>query len=51
MFSPDGRQVLTGSADGAARLWPVDPLESARSRKPRDLTREERARFEIPAEK
>jgi WD40 repeat protein len=50
-FSPDGRHVLTASADGTARLWPADPLEVARARKPRELSTEERRRFEVGDEK
>jgi WD40 repeat protein len=46
-FSPDGRQVVTASRDGTARIWPVDPLEQARQRRPRELTDEERQRFAI----
>ncbi len=46
-FSPDGQQVLTASRDGTARLWPVDPLPVARQRRPRDLTEEERQRFDV----
>jgi WD40 repeat protein len=47
VFSPDGQQVLTVSSDGTARLWPVDPLPLALARKPRELTPQERERFEI----
>jgi WD40 repeat protein len=60
-FSPDGRWVLAEMAWGKegttppalatskVRLWPVDPLTAAKSRKPRELTVEERERFEIGA--
>ncbi|MBM4068581.1 MAG: hypothetical protein FJ271_06500 [Planctomycetes bacterium] len=47
VFSPDGKHVATASADGSARVWPLDPLPLARSRKPRELTPEERERFGI----
>jgi WD40 repeat protein len=47
VFSSDGQYVVTSSADGTARTWPTDPLKIALARKPRDLTPEERARFEI----
>jgi WD40 repeat protein/serine/threonine protein kinase len=46
-FSRDGRFVVTASADGTARIWPVDPLPVALARKPRELTAEERTRFEV----
>jgi eukaryotic-like serine/threonine-protein kinase len=46
-FSPDGGTVATACADGVVRLWPVDPLPAARAHKPRELTAEERRRFEI----
>jgi WD40 repeat protein len=48
-FSPNGKRVLTTSWDGTARIWPVDPLPLAVARKPRELTAEERERFEIDA--
>jgi WD40 repeat protein len=44
-FSPDGRWVATGSRSGTVRVWPVDPLELARQRSPRELTDEERERY------
>ena len=46
VFSGDGRRVLT-FANHQARLWWVDPLEAAREAKPRDLTLDERERFEV----
>jgi hypothetical protein len=53
-FSADGRSVLAiirGEASHAsrssARIWPTDPLSDALARKPRELTANERARFEI----
>jgi WD40 repeat protein len=47
VFSADGEFLVTSSADGTARTWPTDPLKIAVQRKPRELTPEERARFEI----
>jgi hypothetical protein len=38
--------VLTESWFGA-RLWPLDLLDAARQHRPRELTAEERERFEI----
>jgi WD40 repeat protein/serine/threonine protein kinase len=46
-FSPDNQRLLTGLSDGTARIWPVDPLPLAASRKPRELTADERARFQM----
>src|SRR5262249_26568720 len=49
-FLGDGRRVLTVSMTNSisrARLWPVDIVAAARARKPRDLTPEERQRYEI----
>jgi WD40 repeat protein len=50
-FSPDGTQVATASADGTGRIWVLDLLPLAKTRQPRDLTAEERRRFEIREEK
>src|SRR5262249_57225361 len=46
-FSSDSQRVLTVSTDGLVRIWPVDPLPVAATRKPRELTADERARFQI----
>ena len=46
-FSADARTVLTVSWDGTARLWPVDPLPIAQQRRPRELTADERDRYEL----
>jgi WD40 repeat protein len=46
-FTPDGQFVVTSSWDGAVRLWPTDPLALAMERKPRELTAEERDRFDV----
>jgi WD40 repeat protein len=46
-FSSDSQRLLTASTDGTARIWPVDPLPLAVSRKPRELTEDERSRFQI----
>jgi WD40 repeat protein len=48
-FSPDGKQVITGSSDGTARIWRLDFLSIALSKKPRELTPQERERFEVGA--
>jgi eukaryotic-like serine/threonine-protein kinase len=41
---PGELRVITGSADGTARVWPVDPEPAARARQPRPLLDWERAR-------
>jgi eukaryotic-like serine/threonine-protein kinase len=53
-FSADGRSVLaiirgevSHASRSSARIWPTDPLSDALARKPRELTANERARFEI----
>ncbi len=48
-FRPDSQAVLTASADGTAREWPVDLLPAAKAGLPRQLTVEERVRFQVPA--
>jgi WD40 repeat protein len=45
-FSTDGQRVFTHSPPGT-RLWRMDLLDLALQRKPRELTAEERERFEI----
>jgi WD40 repeat protein/tRNA A-37 threonylcarbamoyl transferase component Bud32 len=44
-FSADGRLVLTVGLE--VRRWPVDPLALALRRKPRELTKEEWAPFDL----
>jgi len=49
-FSPDSKRVLTGSTDGAARLWDVDYHDTIRylcARLVRDFTADERAQYGI----
>jgi WD40 repeat protein len=50
-FSPDDTRVATASTDGTSRLWMTDLLRIARARKPRELTAEERNRFDVPSTK
>ncbi len=44
-FSRDGRHMVSASADGTARMWPVDPHAAAQRHRPRELTAAERDRF------
>jgi WD40 repeat protein len=46
-FSSDSQRLLTSSTDSTARIWPVDPLPLATARQPRELTADERSRFQI----
>jgi WD40 repeat protein len=39
-FSPDGKHVLTGCADGTARLWPLPPQFWPQKQKTTDLLRD-----------
>ena len=50
VFAAAGRRLLTLSGTGAVSTWPSDPLADALERKPRELTPEERAAFEIDAQ-
>jgi WD40 repeat protein len=47
--SPDGNRVATGSSDSVARVWQVDLLPEFEKRKPRELSPQERERYELPA--
>jgi len=42
--SESSRRVISGTAAGSVRVWPVDPLSIARARMPRELTTWERRR-------
>jgi WD40 repeat protein len=44
---PDGKALPPGRDEFNARLWPTDILAAARERRLRDLTAEERQRFEV----
>jgi WD40 repeat protein len=46
-FSPDGRHVFAVDQASRERLWPIDPLPLALTRRPRELTSAERQRFEL----
>jgi len=52
VFSRDGRWVLTvnHNAGSECQLWPADPLATALERKPRDLTAEERQRYQVDSD-
>jgi WD40 repeat protein len=46
VFSADGTRLLTQSSNGA-RLWPIDVLELAKKRTPRQLMPEEWERYQL----
>jgi WD40 repeat protein/serine/threonine protein kinase len=48
-YSPDGKRVATASTDPLVRVWPVDLIPEFEGRKPRELTPEERVKYELPA--
>jgi WD40 repeat protein len=48
VFLRDGKRVVSAGKDGAVRVWELDLLPLAVARAPRELTADERARFEIP---
>lgn len=48
-FRPDGQQIATATKNGEVRLWPLDPVAEILRRAPRDLTDDERQRYEVPA--
>jgi hypothetical protein len=41
--------MATASTDPLARVWPVDLIPEFDRRKPRELTPQERDRYELPA--
>jgi len=47
-FTPDGR-ILSVDKNGAARVWPIDPVAAAVSRAPRELSAGEREQYEVPS--
>jgi eukaryotic-like serine/threonine-protein kinase len=48
-YSPDGTRVATASAsESLARVWPIDVMPEFEKRKPRELTANERVRYELP---
>lgn len=52
-FSPDGGHWAISFGDGTLQILPVDPLSVAVQRKPRELTPEEKERYQVwnPGEK
>jgi hypothetical protein len=54
-FSPDGKRIVTASADKTARIWDVFTdtqalVSAAKAAVPRCLTAEQRQTFFLPAE-
>lgn len=46
-FSRDGAFILLQTQAGMRRVWPVDPVETARRSRPRELTPEEQRAFSV----
>jgi WD40 repeat protein len=46
-FSADSDRLLTVSSENRVAIWPVDPLPLGVARQPRELTGDERVRFQI----
>ena len=47
-FSPDGQWIVSTAEDGLAIVWPRDFVRFAETLQSRELTVEERERFEVP---
>jgi WD40 repeat protein len=48
-FRADGKQIATVARDGTARLWPVDLWSAVLPRRSRELTNQERERYDLAA--
>ena len=49
-FGPGGNEVVALLKDGRSRAWPVDILEAALEKKPRELTVQERKKYGLLSE-